>query len=84
MKDMINLGKRNKSIGISTPDNIKNSINYPSLYISDIDMGLEETDVGEVMEATVKVKVRRVSTSAEVQGTSQTVDLDIMGIKFND
>ena len=79
----ISLGKQSESIGISAEPAKQDKIYYPSLYINDIDLGLDEEDIGEVITATIKVKVNRVTTTIENKTTRQSLDLEVMGIKFD-
>ena len=84
MSKMINLGKSNESVGISVPESVKDSIHYPSLYLNGENLGLDEEDLNEEMEATIKVKVTRITKTTENGATRESVDLEVMGIKFDD
>ena len=86
---MIDLGtKPEKTAGIPIESKISHSINYPSFYVSNIDLGLDEEDVGKVINAIVKIKVnsvsKRISTN-EKEKTKKTEDynFDVMGIDFS-
>ena len=83
MEGFISLGKPSESIGISAEPAQQDKIYYPSIYINDIDLGLDEKSVGDAMTATIKVKVNRVTTTIENKKTRHSVDLEVMGIKFD-
>ena len=84
MEGFINLGKKSESIAITAPDKEKSRIYYPSLYISGKDLGLDSDELNEEKEATIKVKVTRLVKTVENGVTTHSVDLDVLGIKFND
>jgi len=85
---MIELGRK---VNIETASPItsnKNKISYPSLYIDDKDLPLEESDVGEVIVAKVELKVKRVAKEIidKEKGTQKTYScgFDVLGIDFGD
>lgn len=81
---MIDLGKKSEctaEVAPSSPE--KNKVYYPTVYISDKDLGLGEEDVGKEMMATIKVKVRGVSMNKrEGDKKSHSIDLDILSIEL--
>ena len=82
---MIDLGKKHESTGLAEPSvsSEKNKVYYPTVYISDKDLGLGEEDVGKEMMATVKIKVRGVSMNKrEGDKKSHSIDLDLLSIEL--
>ena len=86
---MIDLGRKPEEMkAMPINSKISHSINYPSFYVSNIDLGLDEEDVGKVINAIVKIKVnsvsKRISTN-EKEKTKKTEDynFDVMGIDFS-
>ncbi len=84
MKGFINLGKKNERIAIAMPEEEKDVVSYPSFYINDIDLGLDDKDLNDEMEATVKLKMTRHTMTKENGKIRHSCDFEIMGIKFND
>ena len=84
---MISLGKKDNYSGkceAVSPE--KNKIRYPSFYISGVDLGLGEEDVGKELIATVKLKVTRSGTqiNTDEKGTKKSEDstIEVLGIEF--
>ncbi|MFA6142499.1 MAG: hypothetical protein WC738_04300 [Candidatus Omnitrophota bacterium] len=79
---MVDLGKKHDNTGGPVEaTKSENKVYYPTVYISDKDLGLGEEDVGKEMMATVKVKVRGVSMNKrEGDKKSHSIDLDILSI----
>lgn len=60
---MIHLGRKRSSMEVCAKPTKedKNKEDFPYLSISDIDLGLDENDVGKIIDAVVKLKVNGVS-----------------------
>ena len=84
---MIDLGRKsNIGMEASPTASNKNKISYPSLYLDDEDLPLEEDDVGQIITVQVKLKVKRVAKEFidKDKGTKKTYScsFDVMGIDF--
>jgi len=82
---MIDLGKKWNTSGPEaiSPSDEKNKVHYPDLYLNDIDLGLGEDDAGKEFTATVKVKVRSVSSNVNADGKkNNSVTLEVKAIEF--
>ena len=71
---------RDKTAGIeSAPDDSPRGLN---LYISDIDLPIDEKDLNNSLTAEVKVTPRRISKTETNGKKSSSFDLEITGIRF--
>src|SRR3990167_10467311 len=81
---MIDLGRKPEK---PIESKMSHPINYPSFYVSNIDLGLDEKDVGKVINAIVKIKVNSVSKriSNDKKGAKKTEEynFNVMGIDFS-
>jgi len=87
---MIDLGRKDELSGEGPIEAKveKNKIRYPNFYIHDVDLGLDEKDVGKVMDVKVKIRVNRVSKSISTRvgiktKKDQDYDFDVMSIGFD-
>lgn len=85
---MIDLGKKPEKGIEAAPSTKTDRPYYPSFYVSNIDLGLDEKDVGKVINAVVKIKVNSVSkkiNTNDKEGAKKTEEynFDVMGIDFN-
>lgn len=80
---MIDLGKKWESPEVAPSSPEKNKVHYPDLYLNDIDLGLGEDDAGKEFTATVKIKVRSVSSNVNADGKkNNSVTLEVKAIEF--
>lgn len=85
---MIDLGRKNECETAMPSKNNKNKISYPYFSISNVDLGLDEKDVGKTIKAMVSMKInsisKRINTNKE-DGTKKTEDysFDVLGIDLD-
>jgi hypothetical protein len=80
---MIDLGKKWESPEVAPSSPEKNKVHYPDLYINDIDLGLSEDDAGKEFTATVKVKVRSISSNVNSDSKkNNSLTLEVKAIDF--
>ncbi len=77
---MINLGKKEQFGGpVETTKESKSRIYYPGFHVSNIDLGIDEEDVGKTVIATVKLKIeaagKRIRDEKD-KGVKKTEDYD--------
>ena len=86
---MIDLGRKpEKCTAMPVESKMSPHISYPSFYVSNIDLGLDEKDVGKTLNAIVKIKINSVSkriNTNDKEGTKKTEEynFDVMGIDFS-
>lgn len=77
----INLKRdRSKTAGIeASPDD---SPRGPTIYVSDIDLPIDDKDLNTSLLAEVKITPRRISKTEENGKKSVSYDLELTGIRF--
>lgn len=87
---MIDLGKKENSSGASIPEAKHiNKIFYPTLCINDIPLPITNSQVGDIITATVQLKVTRAGTEIEQYSSTPNkkiykCDFKVLGIDFHD
>lgn len=85
-KGFIDLGRKEEMMAITEPggkSEKKTRVYYPSLYLRNKDLGLDEKSVGKEMMAVVRLKVTNYSKNVDEKGDRSTLDFDVMGINLN-
>jgi len=76
---MINLGrKEDYPVETAKPADQKERIYYPGFHVSNIDLGIDEEDVGKTLIATVKLRINAASKHINKgdKGIKKTEDYD--------
>ena len=76
----ISLEKEVKEIKAEAPQEIQ----YPSLYLNEIDIGLTDKDLDQTIIAEVKIKPKRITKTIENGKTHYTCELDVLGIRLKE
>ncbi len=82
---MVDLGRKDRfnSMPVS-PTKEKNRIYYPSFHVDNIDLGVDEEDVGKTITATVKLKVnsagKRINDREGTVKKTEDYSFDVLAI----
>ena len=80
---MIDLGEKiPKGESVAPSEGKGKKIYYPSLYISNKDLGLDEKDVGNRKTAIIEVEVKEVSKRINAEKKTDSAILDVINIEF--
>lgn len=81
MPDYIDLGR--KPSEVKPMSSSGNKSYYPSLYIDNKDINIEQADVGKIITAMVKLKVNSIEKRATKDKKTYSCSFDVLGINFN-